>query len=122
MDPPRVLIVEDDRDVAELLQEILDEFAIASELADPGQTILERARAYRPSLVLLDLGLPGPGDGFRVLHQLKTDPTTRCIPVIMLTGTKPEDGERLAAEAGADAYICKPFELDELSEKLRRFI
>lgn len=122
MNPPRVLIVEDDREVGELLQEILDEFSISSELAMSGQRVLEKARACRPAVVLLDLGLPSQDDGYRVLHQLKSDPTTRGIPVIMLTGTRLEEGERLAFEAGADGYISKPFELDELDEKLRRFI
>ncbi len=77
--------------------------------ADAGQG-LEKARALRPAVIILDIVMPDT-DGWQVLHQLKTDPATRDIPVVVLTVV---DQAKLGLGLGAAEYIVKPFERDAL--------
>ena len=122
MDARTVLIVENDHDIGELLQQILDELVIPSVLVPSERAAVRQVCENKPSLILLDLGLPTNTRTYVMLQELKSDPCTRHIPVIMLSGLRPEESERIAQETGADAFLCKPFELEELHAKLRDFV
>ncbi|MER5305237.1 response regulator transcription factor [Streptomyces lasiicapitis] len=106
----RVLVVDDDRTVAEVVTGYLDRAGYEVEHAEDGPTALERAAARRPDLVVLDLMLPGM-DGLEVCRRLRERVP---VPVIMLTARGDEDDRILGLEIGADDYVTKPFSPREL--------
>jgi DNA-binding response OmpR family regulator len=108
-----ILIVEDDKDIADLIAHYLQRAGHAVETAASGTAALAAIKASPPSLVLLDLMLPGM-DGLLVCQTLRKDPGTAAIPIIMLTA-RGEEAERIAGlELGADDYVTKPFSPGEL--------
>jgi signal transduction histidine kinase/DNA-binding response OmpR family regulator len=107
---PRVLVVEDDRGAAELLVTYLgDDFDV--DIATTGVDALERAHRRAPSVICLDIGLPGSLTGWQVLGNLKSDSRTAHIPVIVCTGGK---GHRNASALGAADFLTKPFTREAL--------
>lgn len=118
MSREKILVVEDEEDILELLRFNLakEGFAVSSALT--GEDGLKKARAEMPELLLLDLLLPGM-DGLQVAKRLKEDPATRNIPIVMLTA-KGEEADIVAGlELGADDYITKPFSKKVLVARLR---
>ncbi len=104
----RILIVDDEEDIIELIAYNLTRDGFVTETAMTGESALDMARRGKPDLVVLDLMLPGI-DGLDVCRLLKSDPATAGIPVIMLTA-KGEDADIVAGlELGADDYVTKPF-------------
>ncbi|MEI7032243.1 response regulator transcription factor [Streptomyces pratensis] len=106
----RVLVVDDDPTVAEVVVGYLDRAGYAVEQADDGPAALERFAAARPDLVVLDLMLPVM-DGFEVCRRMRAH---RPVPVIMLTARGDEEDRILGLETGADDYVTKPFSPREL--------
>jgi DNA-binding response OmpR family regulator len=109
----RVLVVEDNTDIAELVRHYLERAGHAVELVSSGGDAVPRARKTAPDLVLLDLMLPGM-DGLLVCQALRRDPATAAIPVIMLTARGEEADRVRGLELGADDYVTKPFSPKEL--------
>ena len=113
----RVLIVEDDKDIAQLIAHYLQKAGHTVEVLVSGTTAVARAKAAPPDLVVLDLMLPGM-DGLLVCQALRDDPATALIPIIMLTA-RAEESERIAGlELGADDYVTKPFSPRELTARV----
>ncbi|WP_437073837.1 response regulator transcription factor [Streptomyces sp. enrichment culture] len=108
--PARVLVVDDDPTVSEVVAGYLDRAGYAVDRAGDGPTALTRAAAHRPDLVVLDLMLPGM-DGLEVCRRLRGHGP---VPVIMLTARGDEDDRILGLEVGADDYVTKPFSPREL--------
>jgi DNA-binding response OmpR family regulator len=106
----RVLVVDDDPTVSEVVAGYLDRAGYVVDRADDGPTALTRAAAHRPDLVVLDLMLPGM-DGLEVCRRLRG---RGPVPVIMLTARGDEDDRILGLEVGADDYVTKPFSPREL--------
>ncbi|MFJ9174333.1 response regulator transcription factor [Streptomyces sp. NPDC102360] len=106
----RVLVVDDDPTVAEVVAGYLDRAGYRVDRADDGPTALARAAAHRPDLVVLDLMLPGM-DGLEVCRRMRE---RGPVPVIMLTARGDEDDRILGLEVGADDYVTKPFSPREL--------
>jgi two-component system, OmpR family, alkaline phosphatase synthesis response regulator PhoP len=115
---PRVLVVEDERDVAELIRYNLSKEGYDVILAPNGADALKEARAARPDVVLLDIMVPQL-NGWEVCRRLKHDAETRNIPVIMVTGRVEEGDKVLGFEMGADDYVTKPFSPRELLARIR---
>ena len=116
-DTPCVLIVEDDRDILNLLSYTISNQGYQALQSRQGEEGLKMARTHRPDLILLDLMLPDV-DGISVCRELKARPETARIPVVMLTA-KGEEGDRiLGLETGADDYVVKPFSPRELVLRL----
>ena len=112
----RFLVVEDDMDTAEMLRELFVEDGYVVHVVGRGTDVFDETRKRLPDLIILDILLPGM-DGYEVCRQLRTTARTSHIPIIFLT-QKDARSDRLAGlELGADDYITKPFDLDEL--KLR---
>jgi diguanylate cyclase (GGDEF)-like protein len=109
----RVLVVDDDRDVARLLELNLRFDGFDVEVCGDGLTALELAAADPPDLVLLDLLLPGI-DGLEVCRRLRADPATASVPVIVVTAKDATADKVAGLTAGADDYIVKPFDISEL--------
>jgi DNA-binding response OmpR family regulator len=114
----RVLVVEDERDVAELIRYNLTREGYEVVVAPTGADGLKQARELRPDLVLLDIMIPQL-NGWEVCRRLKQDAETRHIPIIMVTGRVEEGDKVLGFEMGADDYVTKPFSPRELLARIR---
>ena len=112
-----ILAVDDDIDILELVEVSLTADGFNVITASDGRGALENARDYEPDLILLDLMMPEM-DGFEVIEKLKSDAKTRTIPVIMLTAKAQTREKILGLQSGADDYITKPFQLDELTARI----
>jgi two-component system, OmpR family, alkaline phosphatase synthesis response regulator PhoP len=114
----RVLVVEDERDVAELIRYNLSRQGYDVVVAGSGAEALRQAREGRPDVVLLDIMVPQL-NGWEVCRRLRQDPETRDIAVIMVTGRVEEGDKVLGFELGADDYVTKPFSPRELIARVR---
>ena len=114
----RVLVVEDDPDIVELLVHYLSGEGLAVEAAGNGRSALERLRASVFDLLILDLQLPGM-DGLAVCTEVRRDPYLKGLPVVMLTARGDEADRIVGLELGADDYVVKPFSPKELVARVR---
>ena len=114
----RVLVVEDERDVAELLRYNLTKDGYDVVLAATGADAVKQAHEAHPDVVLLDIMVPQL-NGWEICRRLKQDAETRAIPVIMVTGRVEEGDKVLGFEVGADDYVTKPFSPRELLARIR---
>ena len=108
MEKIRILVVEDEAPIQELLQFNLERKKYRVKVVDSGEEALTQAGQFMPALILLDIMLPG-ADGLEVCKQLKADPKTARIPIILLTALSEEADIVTGLELGADDYITKPF-------------
>jgi DNA-binding response OmpR family regulator len=108
-----ILIVEDDRDIAELVERYLVRAGHTTDTLGAGDRALACVRTRVPDMVILDLMLPGL-DGLEVCRALRRDPDTRALPIIMLTARSEESDRVAGLELGADDYVTKPFSPSEL--------
>ena len=115
--PYRLLIVEDEDEIRKSLRELFTPDYEIEEAVD-GVEAIEKARAFRPDLILLDLRLPRM-DGYQVCQRLKSDPITAQIPVIMVTALVETPQKVRGIEYGADDYITKPFDLEEIEARVK---
>jgi two-component system, OmpR family, phosphate regulon response regulator PhoB len=111
--PARILVVEDERDIAALVAYHLTKEGYRVRTAEAGQEALEAARAERPDLMILDLMLPG-FSGYEVLSELRRRPDLAEVPVVVLTARRDEADRVKGLELGADDYVTKPFSPREL--------
>jgi two-component system phosphate regulon response regulator PhoB len=111
-------VVDDERDLVSLLDFNLRQAGFETTLAYAGEEALSAARRRPPDLVLLDLMLPDMS-GTEVCRQLKSDPRTRHVPVVMLTAKGEEVDRVVGFELGADDYVTKPFSVRELVLRLK---
>jgi len=113
----RILVVEDDHDISDLIVRYLQKAGHSVEAVTSGSAVLPKVRATPPDAIVLDLMLPGM-DGLLICQALRADPTTAAIPVIMLTA-RGEEADRIAGlELGADDYVTKPFSPKELTARV----
>lgn len=112
----RILVVEDDEDLAEVLLEILSDEAYAADLAGDGEVADELMAVNDYDLVLLDWTIPGPS-GIELLRSWRAE--GKQTPVLMLTGRGTIDDRVDGLDTGADDYLSKPFEMDELLARIR---
>jgi two-component system, OmpR family, alkaline phosphatase synthesis response regulator PhoP len=117
----RILIVEDDGDIAALIAHYLDKAGYAWEIAADGSRGLASARDKPPDLVILDLMLPGL-NGLEVCRALRQNNRTAALPIIMLTARGEESERILGLDSGADDYIVKPFSPNELMARVRALL
>lgn len=114
----RILVIEDESNIQELIKYNLEKNGYKVILADNGTAGLNEALANVPDLILLDLMLPGL-DGLEVCKRLRADKRTRKVPIFMLTARGEELDKVLGLELGADDYITKPFSIKELIARIR---
>jgi DNA-binding response OmpR family regulator len=117
----RVLVVEDEQDVAELIRYNLTKEGYDVLVVANGSDALKRARETKPEVILLDIMVPQL-NGWEVCRRLKQDPETRGIAVIMVTGRVEEGDKVLGFEMGADDYVTKPFSPRELIARIRAVV
>jgi len=115
----RVLVVEDEQDIAGLIKHSLERDGRTSvDIVTDGGLAVRRATEHPPDVLILDLNLPGL-DGLEVCRILRGRPATRHVPIIMLTARTSEDDRIAGLDLGADDYVTKPFSLRELAARVR---
>jgi len=117
----RVLVVEDDPDIAELVARYLDKAGYVSTRVASGRDALDAVRTKPPQLIVLDRMLPHI-DGLEVCRLLRANPATASIPIIMLTARAEESERIVGLEMGADDYVAKPFSPNELVARVRALL
>lgn len=118
MQQPRILIVEDETAIAELLMVNLRHNGYHITWAADGAAARQAMQQQRPDLVLLDWMLPGES-GIALAQHWRADDNTRSVPIILLTARSAEHDRVAGLDAGADDYICKPFSVKELLARIR---
>ena len=120
-DKKRILIVEDEVDVAKVVKKRLSEHGFQGIIAVDGYQGVELAHKERPDLIILDLMLPA-GGGLSVLKKIRIATNTMDIPVIVLTGIQDEKYKQQVLDEGVDAYMEKPYEASELIETIKKIL
>jgi phosphate regulon transcriptional regulator PhoB len=113
-----ILVVEDEKDIRDLVRFHLEQEGYAVREAESGEEALQRVDAERPALVVLDLMLPGT-DGLEVCRRLRAASATASVPIVMLTAKAAEVDRVIGLEIGADDYITKPFSPREVVARVR---
>jgi len=117
-----IMVVDDERDIRNLLRQVLEHAGYQVQTAGNGREALEMLEQTRPDLVLLDIMMPEV-DGWEVCRNIKTRQKTKDIPVILITvRSQPLDKVVGTEVVGADDYITKPFDLDDLLARVARLV
>jgi CheY-like chemotaxis protein len=116
-----VLVADDNPDQRTLYVEILSHAGYGVIQACDGAEAIERARAERPALILMDVTMPGTS-GWNAVRAVREQPETRDIPVIVITGLSGTRDRDASFAAGSDAYLSKPVSPRRLLEEVRRFL
>ncbi len=114
----KILIVDDQIEVRELVEVTLRSGDYQVFQAESGETAIEIARAQKPDLIIMDIMMPGAMDGLEATRIVKNDAETKGITIIMLTAKGQEADRKEGFEAGADDYFAKPFSPLELIKKV----
>jgi CheY-like chemotaxis protein len=117
----RILIIEDQAAIVNMLRMRLEANHYEVITAGDGQEGLEKARQENPSLIILDVMLPKL-NGYKVCQLLKADPKYRTIPIIVSSGRTPREIRKVSKEVGAEAYLPKPFEAEALLSKMKELL
>lgn len=115
------MVVEDERDIGELIVHYLQREGLVAQRIGDGRTALARAESDLPDLIILDLMLPGV-DGLEITRRLRRNERTMQIPIIMLTAKAEESDKVIGLEMGADDYVTKPFSPKELVARVRSML
>ena len=117
----KILVVDDESDIHEMLAEQLSEIGYETIVANDGEEALRKIQLNKPDLVILDVVMPKI-DGPTVCAALKEDPKTKNIPIIFLTGLRPKEDELRGVEIGGYPVFAKPFNFEELLGTVREMI
>jgi len=117
----KILVVEDDPEQLEVIRLSLESAGFAIGTAANGTDALVKTRSISPDLIILDLMLPGL-NGFDVCATLRKDPTTASTPIIMLTGMRSQFGRFAGLESGANDFLLKPFDPEQLVSKVEALL
>jgi DNA-binding response OmpR family regulator len=113
----RVLVVDDDEDIADMMEMILENQGYSVNKIIRAEEVLG-IKEDLPDLILLDIWMSGI-DGRDICRHLKNQPLTKHIPIILISANR--DVQEIATTAGANDFICKPFDMDELLEKVEKY-
>lgn len=117
----KILVVEDDPEQLEVIRLSLKAAGFAIGTAANGTDALVKTRTISPDLIILDLMLPGL-NGFDVCESLRRDTTTASVPIIMLTGMRSQFGRFAGLESGANDFLLKPFDPEQLVAKVEKLL
>lgn len=117
----RILVVDDARENRTLLERLFTTQGYIVETAENGEVALDCIATSAPDIILLDVQMPGL-DGFEVCRRIKNDPATRLIPVVLITGLSDRRSRIEGIDAGADDFVNKPFDAEELRARIRSLV
>lgn len=117
----KILLIEDDANMVVFVQNLVEKLEYEFECATDGLSGLEKARKVNPDLIILDIMLPKL-DGFKISRFLKFDQTYEHIPIIMLTAKSDAKDQKIGETTGADVYITKPFNKQDLIKAINTFL
>ena len=113
---PKILVVDDDKDLLDILQSLLSKKGFVVETDSNWENANNKIDIFHPQIILLDVFLSGV-DGLEICKQLKSQPSTRDIPILIFSAY-PRVAEKVIYEYGADDFIAKPFEVNDLINKV----
>lgn len=113
--PYKILVVDDEQSILLAIRTLMELEGFEVQIAADGQTGLEQYRSFRPDLVLVDVMMPKL-NGYEMVRQIRTDPTSLDTRIIYLTAKGMENNRREGYSTGADDYIVKPYAMEELLE------
>lgn len=114
----RILVADDDPGIGDMLQMMLEDAGYEVAIEVDGQAVQQMAEPF-PDLLFLDIRLSGT-DGRTICRQLKSQEATHHLPIILLSANK--DTQRLAREAGADGFLAKPFQMEDLLSLVAKYL
>ncbi len=117
----KILIVDDEADIIEILQFVLESQGFNCITAMDGEEGLKLAREANPDLIILDVMMPKI-NGYKISRLLKYDNKYKNIPILMITARSQEEDKIIGEETGADEYITKPFNVDFVVEKVKKYL
>jgi len=117
----KILIVDDEQDIVESLKFVLEAADFNCYTADNGEDGLRLAKELMPDLIILDVMMPKI-NGYKISRLLKYDAKYKNIPILMVTARSQEEDKLIGEETGADEYITKPFELDDVVKKVEEYL
>jgi len=117
----KILIVDDEPDIVETLKFLIESEGFESIIALDGEEALKKAKEENPDIMILDVMLPKI-NGYKVCRLLKFDSKYKHIPILMVTARSQEEDKVIGEETGADEYITKPFDINELLEKIHFYL
>jgi len=117
----KILIVDDEPDIVETLKFLVESEGFESITALDGEEALRKAKEEAPDIIILDVMLPKI-NGYKVCRLLKFDSKYKHMPILMVTARSQEEDKIIGEETGADEYITKPFDLDNLLEKIHLYL
>jgi DNA-binding response OmpR family regulator len=115
---PKILIVDDDIQTTTLLDLLLTERGYETTTVNESSSVIQVAKSSKPDLILLDLMMPEP-DGFKVCRMLREDTQFIFTPILIITALDDTDSKIVAFGAGADNYMIKPYDIDELAATIK---
>ncbi len=115
IDNAKVLVIDDEPEITEIVQTFLAESGYQVLVENSSQNAVEKARRFKPDVILLDIMMPGV-DGYDICQQLKKDPEFADTPIIFLTGKDRGDDMGRSFKSGGDMFIKKPFSCERLLE------
>jgi two-component system alkaline phosphatase synthesis response regulator PhoP len=121
MDVQKILVCDDEANIRNIMDFSLEAEGFLVVSADDGDTALQAAISEEPDLIILDVMMPG-ADGLSVCRELKQNPRTRHIPVLMLTARAARSDREAGLAAGADEYVTKPFSPQRLVQKVNELL
>lgn len=116
----RILVVEDQDSIRRMIEALVQARGYQVTAVSSGAKAIDVALTDAPDMVLLDLNLPGQYDGFDVCQRLRNDPTTRTVPVVIISAMDDDESRARATAAGATAYYTKPFSPIALLKEIDR--
>jgi two-component system, OmpR family, alkaline phosphatase synthesis response regulator PhoP len=117
----RILVIDDDKDIRKLVENIMTKEGFVTLGAENASEAIKKIQASKPNLIILDLQLPDK-DGLDVCRTLRTDPATRYIPIVILTVQTLDSYKIAGLEIGADDYVTKPFNQKELVARVKAIL
>ena len=117
----KILIVDDEADIIEILQFMLEANGYECVTAMDGEEGLKLAREISPDLIILDVMMPKI-NGYKISRLLKYDNKYKDIPILMITARSQAEDKLIGEETGVDEYITKPFELEEVIRKVEKYL
>ncbi|MBF0252426.1 MAG: response regulator [Candidatus Omnitrophica bacterium] len=117
----KILVAEDSPTILAIVKQTLLEEGYEVITSVSGQEALDKAATEKPDLMLIDVVMPPP-NGYQVCQSIKSDPNTQDTPVILLTAKDSDSDQFWGVESGADGYITKPFNREDLLDKIQKLL